>query len=85
MDSNKDNHGDRNWNTEMEELRRFHSSTFDAIAKRKLIEDQNTISESSGREQELQNEANCMNDSKDFQDVESVRSHSHLIGYQKGC
>ena len=33
----------------------------------------------SGRLQELQNEVNCMNDSKDFQDTESVRSgNSHV-------
>ena len=56
--------------TEMEEFRKFQSSTFDAIARRKLIEDQNTILELSGRVQELQNEVNCMNDSKDFQDAE---------------
>ena len=31
--------------TEMEELRKFQSSTFDTIARRKLIEDQNTIME----------------------------------------
>ena len=65
--------------TEMEELRKFQSSTFDTIARRKLIEDQNTIMELSGRLQELQNEVNCMNDSKDFQDAESVRSrNSHV-------
>ena len=29
--------------TEMEELRNLESSTFDTIARRKLIEDQNTI------------------------------------------
>ena len=45
----------------------------------KLIEDQNTILELSGRLQELQNEVNCLNDSKDFQDAESVRSgNSHV-------
>ena len=60
--------------TEMEELRKFQSSTFDTLARRKLIEDQNTILELSGRVQELQNEANCMNDSKDFHDAEPVRS-----------
>ena len=54
--------------TEMEELRKFQSSTFDTLARRKLIEDQNTIMELSGRVQELQNEVNCMNDSKDFQE-----------------
>ena len=65
--------------TEMEELRKFKSSTFDTLARRKLIEDQNTILELSGRVQELQNEVNCMNDSKDFQDAESFRSgNSHV-------
>ena len=65
--------------TEMEELRKFQSSTFDTIARRKLLEDQNTILELSGRVPELQNEVNCMNDSKDFQDAESVRSgNSHV-------
>ena len=35
--------------------------------------------ELSSREQELQNEVNCMNDSEDFQDAESVRSgNSHF-------
>ena len=64
---------------EMEELRKFQSSTFDTLARRKLIEDQNTILELSSRVQELQNEVNCMNDSKDFQDAESVRSgNSHV-------
>ena len=60
--------------TEMRELRTFQSSTFDTLARRKLIEDQNTILELSGRIQKLQNAVNCINDSEDFQDVESVRS-----------
>ena len=65
--------------TEMEELRKFQSSAFDTVARRKLIEDQNTILELSGRVQELQNEVNCMNDSKNFQDAESIRSgNSHV-------
>ena len=65
--------------TEIEELRKFQSSAFDSIARRKLIEDQNTILELSRRVQELQNEVNCMNDSKDFQDAESIRSgNSHV-------
>ena len=55
--------------TEMEELRKFQSSAFDTFARRKFIEDQNTILELSGRVQELQNEVNCMSDSKDFQDA----------------
>ena len=65
--------------TEMEELRKFQSSAFDTMARRKFIEDQNTILELGQRVQELQNEVNCMNDSKDFQDAESVRSgNSHV-------
>ena len=60
--------------TEMEELRKFQSSTLDTTARRKFVEDQNTILELSGPVQELQNEVNCMNDSKDFQDAESIRS-----------
>ena len=36
---------------DMEELRKFQSSTFDTIARRKLIEDQNTILLLSGRVQ----------------------------------
>ena len=64
---------------EMEELRKFSSSTFDTIARRKLIDYQSTILEFSGRVQELQNEGNCMNDPKDFQDAESVHSgNSHV-------
>ena len=64
---------------EMEELKRFQSSTFDTISRRKLVEDRDTILELTGKIQELQNEINCMNDSRDFQDAESVRSgHSHV-------
>ena len=66
----------------MEELRKFQSSTFDTHAK--LIEDQNTIMELSGRLQELQNEVNCMEDSKDFQDAESVRSGNSHVTSQPG-
>ena len=63
----------------MEELRKFQSSAFDTFARRILIEDKNTILELSGRLQELQNEVNCINDSKDFQDAESIRSgNSHV-------
>ena len=64
---------------EMEELKKFQSSTFDTIARRRLVEDQDTILELIGKIQELQNEINCMNDSRDFQDAESVRSgQSHV-------
>ena len=79
---------------EMEELRKFQSSTFDTIARRRLVEDQDTILELTGKIQELQNEINCMNGSRDFQDAESIRSgnshvtsqcHSHVIQYLKEC
>ena len=57
----------------------FQNSTFDEFAQKKFIEDQKIIMEFSGRLQELQNEVNCMNDSKDFQDAESIRSgNSHV-------
>ena len=64
---------------EMEELKRLQGSAFDTIARIKLVEDQGTILELTGKIQELQNEINCMNDSRDFQDAESVCSgHSHI-------
>ena len=59
---------------EMEELKRFQGSTFDTFSRIKLIEDRDTILELTGKIQELQNEINCINDSRDFQDAESVRS-----------
>ena len=64
---------------EMEEMKRFQGSTFDTISRRKLVEDRDTILELTGKIHELQNEINCMNDSRDFQDAESVRSgQSHV-------
>ena len=56
------------------ELQKFQNSAFDEFTKKKFIEDQKTIMELSGRLQELQNEVNCMNDSKDFMDAESICS-----------
>ena len=68
--------------TEMKELQKFQSSIFDTLTRQKFIEDQNTIMELSGRLQESQNEVKCMNDSKDFQDAESVRSgNSHVTSF----
>ena len=40
--------------TEMEELKKFQSSTFDTIARRRLVEDQDTFLELTGKIQELQ-------------------------------
>ena len=63
----------------MEQLKRFQGSTFDITARRRLIEDKDTILELTGKIQELQNEINCMNESRDCQDAESVRSgYSHV-------
>ena len=59
---------------EMEEVKKFQSSSFDTIARRRLVEDQDTILELTGKIQDLQNERNCVSDSKEFQDAESVRS-----------
>ena len=64
---------------EIEELMKFQSFSFDTIARRRLVEDQDTILELTGKIQELQNEINCMNDSRDFQDAELARSgNSHV-------
>ena len=63
----------------MKELQKFQNSTFDEFAQKKSIEDQKIIMELSGRLQELQNEVNCMNDSRDFRDAESICSgNSHV-------
>ena len=63
---------------EIEELKKFQGSTFDTIARRRLVEDQDTIHELTARIQELQNEVNCLKDSRDFRGAESARSgHPH--------
>ena len=68
----------------MKELQKFQNSTFDEFTKQKFIEDQKIIMELSGRLQELQNEVNCMNDSKDFQDAESIRNGNSHVTSQPG-
>ena len=67
--------------SEMEELKKFQSSTFDTMARRRLVEDQDTILELTGKIQDLQSEINCTNDSKDFQDTESFR-RGNFLRYQ---
>ena len=79
----------------MEELKKFQSSTLDTIARRILVEDQDTILELTGKIQELQNEINCMNDSRDFKmlnqyavDIPTLPvnlCHSHLIQFLVEC
>ena len=39
---------------EMEEVKRFQGSTFDAFSRRKFVEDRDTILELTGKIQELQ-------------------------------
>ena len=64
---------------EMEDLKRFQGSTFYTISRRRLIEDRDTVRGLTAKIQELQNEVNCMNDSRVFKDAESVRSgQSHV-------
>ena len=58
----------------MEELKRVQELRIDEFSRRRLIENQDTINELTARIQELQNEVNCMNYSRDFKDAESVRS-----------
>ena len=58
----------------MEELKRVQELRVDEFSRRRLIENQDTINELTARIQELQNEVNCMKDSRDFKDAESVRS-----------
>ena len=65
------------------------------IAKKSVITNSKQLTRTIMATEELQNEVNCMNDSKDFQDAESVRSGNshvtsrpesfHLIRYLKGC
>ena len=57
-----------------EELERVQELRVDESSRRRLIQNQDTINELTARIQELQNEVNCMNDSRDFKDAESVRS-----------
>ena len=58
----------------MEELKRVQELRIDEFSRRRLNENQDTINELTVRIQELQNEVNCMNDSRDSKDAESVRS-----------
>ena len=59
---------------EMEEFKRVQELLIDESSRRGLIENQDTINELTARIQELQNEVNCMIDSRDLKDAESVRS-----------
>ena len=79
----------------MQELKRFQVSTFDTIARINLVEDRDTILELTGKIQELQNEVNCMNDSRDLKMLNQYavdnptlpvnQCHSHLIQFLVEC
>ena len=58
----------------MEELSSVQELRVDEFSRRRLIQNQDTIDELTATIQELQNEVNCMNDSREFKDAESVRS-----------
>ena len=65
----------------MEALKRFSRVHIRYNSRRNLVEDGDTILELTGKIQESQNEINCMDDSRDFEDAESVRSElSHVTG-----
>ena len=78
---------------EMEELSSVQGSRIDESSRRRLIENQDN--ELTARMQELKNEVNCMNDSRDFKDAKSARSglshvpvnrrHFNLIVIQGDC
>ena len=64
---------------EMEELKRFQGSTFDGYSRRKIVEDRDTILELTAKIQELQNEVNCMNDSRDLQDADQYAVYTPTL------
>ena len=78
---------------EMKELKKFLSSIFDTIARRRLVEDQDTILELTGEIQELQKEIYCMNEDFRMLNQSAVEIHtlpvdqclSHLIQFLVEC
>ena len=65
---------------DMEELRKIHVPKVEELSRRKLTGDQNTIMELRAQIQQLQNEVNCMNDSRDFLDQWTIpRSQSTSV------
>ena len=67
----------------MEELRRFQGSFFEHFREEKLIEVRDTILEFTAKIPELQNEMNCMNDSRDFQGIPRYQSTSVFPTFSK--
>ena len=86
-DSCKDNYGNRNWNFVKlinEVLQRWKNYENFIVLPSILFRKENsswirTLFWNYQAEYRMENEANCMNDSKDFQDAESIRSgDSHV-------
>ena len=71
---------------EMEELKRVQELRVEEFSRRRLIKNQDTVNELTARIQELQNEVNCMSDSRDFKDAEAERSGlSHIPSQPALC
>ena len=68
-----------------QELQKFQNSAFDEFTQKKFIEDQKIIMELSGRLQELQNEVNCMNDSKDLWMLSRFAVEIHTLPVHLDC
>ena len=58
----------------MEELKRFQEMRIDEFSTNELGESQTTVKELTSQMQELQERMNCVNDSVEFQDVDSICS-----------
>ena len=58
----------------MEELRRAQELRVDEFSVQKLTESHDTMQKLNSQIQELQERVNCMSDSGEFQDIESVCS-----------
>ena len=72
--------------SEIEELKRFQGSTFDTIARRKLVEDRDTILELTGKIQELQSEIKMLNQyTVDNPTLPVNQCSSHLIQILVEC
>ena len=67
---------------EMKESKRISGFYNRHNFRRRSIEDRDTILELTGKILELQNEFNCMNDLREFQDAESVRSGQTHVASQ---
>ena len=63
---------------EMEELRRAQELRVDEFSVQKLRESHDTIQQLTSQIQELKERVNCMNDSGEFQYIESICSGNYL-------